>query len=580
MYIRKIKRQKDGKTHAYWALVESYRTERGPRQRTVAYLGEMDSAGRIGVKVAAEGSKGYQQNLSEPVEPRWVEVNLQGIRTERIREFGAVWLGLELFKRLGLDKFFKEVLPEGREEIPWADMVLILLLARFCHPSSELYIAEHFYGQSALSDLLGVSPDKVNDDRLYRALDQLLPYKEALESHLKERMGGLFGNQYDLLLYDLTSTYFEGQAEKNDQAQRGYSRDKRPDCKQVCIGLVVTREGIPLGYEIFDGNTQDATTLKEIVATMESRYGVADRIWVLDRGLVNNKNMAFLRKPPRKYIVGTPKSMLKQFEKELVSDNWQTIRAGIEVQCCCSPDGEEVFILCRSADRKVKERAIHERFIKNIEDGLEKLKNNCANGRFNDPGVVERKIGRVLGRNSRASRFFKVQVKKTTANKLELTWTKHKDHLNWAQLTEGCYLLRSNIKDWTPEDLWFAYVQLSQAEAAFRIQKSDLRLRPIWHQKQERVQAHILVCFLAYVIWQCLSQSCEKNGLGNEPRKVLDEIGRLQLSDVVLPTRDGTEIKLRCVSKPDAHQRILLQHLGLHPPARLTKNTKCSEDPT
>lgn len=283
--------------------------------------------------------------------------------------------------------------------------------------------------------------------------------------------------------------------------------------------------------------------------------------------------MKFLAKPPRKYIAGTPKSMLKQFVKELFSENWQTIRDGIEVQCCASPHEEEVFILCRSAKRKVKEQAIHDRFIKNIEDGLNRLKMSCERGRFKSPKVVERKIGRLLGCNSRAARFFNMKVEKIE-DKLQLTWTKRQEHLNWAQLTEGCYLLRSNIKDWSPEDLWSAYVQLSQAEAAFRIQRSDLRLRPIWHQKQQRVQAHILVCFLAYVLWKALSQLCKNKGLGNEPRKVLDEISRIQLSDVVLPTKDGTEIKLRCVSKPDAHQRILLQRLGFQPPSRLTKNVK------
>lgn len=575
MYLRKVSRKKDGKIHAYWALVESYRTARGPRQRIAAYLGELDAAGRIDAAATFEASRDFERTLVEQAKPLWKEVNINGIRTERAREFGAVWLGLEMFKRLGLIDFLRENLPQGKEEIPWAEMATVLVLARFCHPSSELYIAEHFYGRTALPELLGVPVEKVNDDRLYRALDELLPHKDALEEFLKERMGGLFGFEYDLLLYDVTSTYFEGQAEKNPQAKRGYSRDKRPDCKQICIALIVTREGIPLGYEIFDGNTRDVKTLQTIVEKIEARYGAANRIWVVDRGMVSKENMAFLAKPPRKYIVGTPKSLLKQFERELLDKGWTTIRDGLEVKYCTSPEyGDEVFILCRSAERKAKEQAIHQRFLQRVEDGLRKIKNNCDTGRLKNPAVAERKIGNLLGKNSRVARFFTVEVRKTDENKLDIIWMKNKEKQAWALLSEGCYLLRSNIKEWSEADLWSAYVQLSHAEAAFRIQKGDLLMRPIWHQRQDRVQAHILVCFLAYVLWKALGQICKSKGLGDEPRKIVDEISRLQLTDVVLPTRDGTEITLRCISKPDKHQKILLHHLGLKPPSRLTKNDK------
>jgi len=575
MYLRKITRKKDGKVHAYWALVESYRTARGPRQRIVAYLGEMDACGNIDVAAAEDVHDARERPPSETVQALWKEVDINGVRTERGREFGAVWLGLEILKRLGLIDFFREVLPHGKEDIPWAEMATILVLARFCHPSSELYIAEHFYARTALSDLLGVPAIKVNDDRLYRALDQLLPHKDALESYLKERMGGLFGFEYDLLLYDLTSTYFEGQAEKNTQAKRGYSRDKRPDCKQICIALVVTREGVPLGYEIVDGNIRDVATLQTIVKKIESRYGVAERIWVVDRGMVSKENMAFLAQPPRKYIVGTPKSMLKQFERELLAKDWTTIREGLEVKSCTLPEyGDEVFILCRSSERKAKEQAIHQRFQQRVEEGLKKLQANCDAGRVKNPSVAERRIGNLLGRNSRVARFFNVEVHRTRDEKLKIVWTIDQAKKSWAELSEGCYLLRTNLKDWSDADLWSAYMQLTHAEAAFRIQKSDLVLRPIWHQTEERVQAHILVCFLAYVLWKALGQMAKSKRLGDEPRKIVDEIGRLQLTDVILPTRDGKEIRLRCVTKPDRHQQILLQHLGLTPPSRLTQNNK------
>jgi len=401
MYIRKITRKKDGKTHAYWALVESRRTERGPRQHVVAYLGEMDATGRMGIQKAAEGRSDHQVDLYENVEPEWVEVNVRAVRTERVRDFGDIWLALELLKRLGLDQFFRQVMPAGREKIPWADLACVLTIARFCEPKSELYIAEHFYGHTALTDLMGIPNDKVYDNRLYRALDKLLPHKESLEKHLKERFGELFNIRYDLLLYDVTSTYFEGEAANNSQAKRGYSRDKRPDCKQVCIALVVTKEGIPLGYKVFDGNRNDSTTVEEIVEKMEERYGAADRIWVMDRGMVSEKNIDFLKQDNRRYIIGTPKSLLKKFERELLSENWQQVHEGLEVKKCASPDGaEEMFILCRSAARKEKEGAIVERFSNNIEKELNKIQTSCQAGRLKDPAVAERRIGRLLGRNS------------------------------------------------------------------------------------------------------------------------------------------------------------------------------------
>ena len=403
MYIRKITRKKDGKTHAYWALVESRRTARGPRQHVVAYLGELDAAGRVGVKNAAEGRSDHQADLYENLEPEWVEVNVRAVRTERVRDFGDIWLALELLKRLGLYEFFHQVMPAGREQIPWADLACVLTLARFCEPKSELYIAEHFYGHTALADLIGIPNDKVYENRLYRALDKLLPHKEALEKHLKRRFGELFNIQYDLLMYDVTSTYFEGEAAINPQAKRGYSRDKRFDCKQVCIALVVTKEGFPLGYEVFDGNRNDSTTVEEIVKKMEERYGAADRIWVMDRGMVSEKNIEFLSQNHRRYIIGTPKSLLKKFERELLSGDWQKINQGLEVKKCASPDGtEEIFILCRSAARKEKEQAMLERFSNRIEKELEKIQTSCQKGRLKDSAVAQRRIGRLLQRNSRA----------------------------------------------------------------------------------------------------------------------------------------------------------------------------------
>ncbi len=568
MYIRPIHITKSGKRHAYWALVESYRSPRGPRQRVVAYLGQAPEAARHGIKLAANGQgHSYQRQLFENIEPEWVQVDPERIRVDRCLEFGGPWLAQQLLDRLGLRSVLAELLPEGREEVPWTLVVWVLVIARFCDPSSELYIAEHFYQRSALCDLLGIPPEKINEDRLYRALDKLLVHKGALEKHLKQRAGELFGLDYDVLLYDVTSTYFEGLAQGNALAQYGYSRDKRSDCKQVCIGLVVSKEGFPLGYEVFAGNRHDSTTVEEIVETLESKYGQANRIWVMDRGMVSQENIEFLREGHRRYILGTPKAMLKRFEPELLKNDWQQVHEGLEVKLCPSPEGQETFILCRSQDRQQKERAMHERFEKRLEAGLEKLQDSCQK-RKHQVTVVAQRVGRLLERNSRGAGQFKVQVVQEADGRARLSWEKVEAWRDWAGLSEGCYLFRSNITDWSGEELWKAYIQLTEAEAAFRIHKSDLRIRPIWHQKEDRVKAHILVCFLAYVLWKTVGRTCHEKGLGDEPRRVIDELSQIRLVDVVLPTRDGKEIRRRCVAEPTDHQAILLQRLGLNLPAR------------
>ena len=569
MYIRPHYRMKNGKRHAYWALMESYRTERGPRQRVVAYLGQLDEAHRLGMREAAAGTAGTagirQKQFFDDTRPAWVEVDVKRVRVENRRAFGGPWLGMELIEAVGLKKFFAQAMPRGEEAVPWSLMALVLIVCRLCEPSSELHISEHVYTHSSLADLLGIPPEKINEQRLYRALDALLPHKEALEVFLKNRLGELFNLEYDLLLYDVTSTYFEGQAARNPQARRGYSRDHRPDCKQVCIGLVVSKCGMPLGYEVFAGNRADVTTLREIVATMERRYGRADRIWVVDRGMVSAENIEFLKHGGRRYIVGTPKSMLKQFERELLSEDWHTVREGLEVKLCPAPDGAETFVLCRSRDRRAKEKAMHERFELRIEEGLRRIEAGCQKQHLK-PLVVAQRLGRLLGQNSRAAGLFQTEVQTVADGRARLVWTKVENWRDWAALSEGCYLLRTNVTDWSDEELWKAYIQLTEAENAFRIHKSDLRLRPIWHQKEERVQAHILVCFLAYVLWKTLGQKCRRAGLGDEPRRVFEELGEIELVDVVLPTRQGTEIRRRCITEPTDHQAILLTRLKMRLP--------------
>jgi transposase len=570
--------RKDGKTHVYWRLVRSVRVGKRVRQETVATLGELDTSGRAKARALARqicGSSGVTAHLFDTEEPstETVSVQLKRVRLERTRQFGDVWLGWRLWCALRFDTLFETLIEAGREDVPWPAIAAILVLARLTRPSSELHIAEDWYRKTALDDLLGVPIEKVNEPRLYRALDQILPHKDAVEKHIRSRLGELFEIDYDLLLYDVTSTYFEGLAERNPLAKRGYSRDHRPDCKQVCIALVVTRDGLPLGYEIFEGNRTDVTTVEEIVTTMEARHGRADRVWVMDRGMVSEDNLSWLKSEGRRYLIGTPKSDLKHWQRWLLErEGWYEIRDGIEVKLCSGPGGEESFLLCRSRERQEKERAMHERFRERIRRGLESLAGRLERGRRAlDADDVNRQIGRLLGRNSRAAGAFEIHVERAAekASRLRLAWRERAEWAEWATQTEGCYILRTNVSGWTPEELWRTYVQLTDAEAAFRIHKSDLSIRPVWHQKAERVKAHVFVCFLSYVLWKTLETWQRRAGLGNSPRTILEELRTIQSADIVLPTDDGRELRLRCVVRPEQSLKLLLDRLGLDLPQRL-----------
>jgi transposase len=576
LYLRHTTVRKDGKTHTYWRLVRSVRRGRKVIQETVAQLGELDAEGRASARALAQSITGRiaQPDLfATPSAP--VPVQLEQVRVERSRRFGDVWLALTLWRALELEEFCAGTLAEGREQVPWSTMAAILVIARLCEPSSELHIAEDWYRRTALEDLLGVAPEQVNDDRLYRALDAILPHKRALEEHLKRRLGELFALDYELLLYDVTSTFFEGQAEANPLARRGHSRDHRPDCKQVCIGLVVSRDGMPLGYEVFAGNRVDVTTVEEIVATMEARYGTAQRVWVMDRGMASADNIAWLQAGQRRYLIGGLKSDLKKLAPQLTeARHWRQVREGIEAKVCSGPDGAETFLLVRSADRQQKEQAMHQRFCARIEAGLASLQRRLESARSPiDRSATERQIGRLLGANSRGAARYAIRLLDDPArdSRLRLEWSARPEWDDWSRHSEGCYVLRTNVRDWSAEELWKTYIQLSEAEAAFRIHKSELSLRPIWHQRQDRVLAHILVCFLAYVLWKTLEQWQERAGLGNSPRTMFEELGRIQSTDVVLPLADGSgrELRLRCVVRPDRAQAALIDRLGLRLPERL-----------
>jgi transposase len=577
MYLRHSTIRKDGKAHRYWRLVRSVRRNGKVVQETVAQLGELDAEGRLRAKALARRITGRpdQYDLFEerPGPERTIAVRLDRVRLERTRRFGDVWLSWTLWRALGLDQLCLQLMSESRAEIPWPTVAAVLVMSRLCEPSSELHIAEDFYRTTALEDMLDLPSEQVNDDRLYRALDRLLPHKRAIEEHLQKRLGELFDLEYDLLLYDVTSTFFEGLAEGNPQAKRGHSRDHRPDCKQVCIAMVVTRDGVPLSYEVFDGNRVDVTTVEEIVGVMEARFGLADRVWVMDRGMMSRKNIDWLQTTGRRYVLGASRQEVKRWRQQIVDESgWQTVREGVEAKL--ARDGTETFVLCRSAERRQKEKAMHERFSMHIEEGLGRLARRIERARRKlDRSPLERQIGRLFERNSRAAgRYLATLIEdQNQPAGLRLDWSIRPEWEDLSRFSEGCYVLRTNVNDWSAETLWQTYIQLTQAESAFRIQKTELSIRPVWHQKKERVQAHIFVCFLAYVLWKTLEQWQKRAGLGNSPRTILDELARLQSADIVLPTADDPrrKLRIRCVVRPDKAQAQLLDRLGLRLPDRL-----------
>jgi len=589
MFLRRNRRSVDGETYEYWTLCKTVRTARGPRQEVVAHLGKepgLDSGRRHGWEEVAGLLEGRnpaprQGRLGEELpracpRPQWAHVDLRGMRVERVREFGQVYLALSLWRRLGLHNLLAGLITPGMEAVPWELTACVLTVARFCGQKSELEVAERWYADSALEDLLGVPFPRVNDARLYRGLDRLHAHKEALCAHLQQRYESWFGVEFEFLLYDVTSTYFEGKAERNKKAARGYSRDGRPDCKQVNIGLVVTPEGLPIGYEVFAGNTADVTTVQEMVALMEKKYGKPKRIWVLDRGMVSEENIDFLRERGARYIVGTPKSQLKAFEAKLLEqEDWKEVKPGVEVKLMAHPDGspEEQYVLCRSSARREKELAMLEGQRLRLRAQLDKTHASLVRRPAKEPGKIERRIGRWLGRYPAAERLLEVEVERDAKGRAcGLKITERSERSAWTALAHGAYLLRTNCTEQDPTKLWRWYIQLCQAEEAFRISKSDLSLRPVFHQKTERVEAHILVCFLSLALWRTLEMWMRGKGLGDCARQLIKEIATVRSMDVVLPVReldsDSTrELRLRIVARPDRPVAELLHRLGLELPS-------------
>jgi Transposase DDE domain len=597
MFLRRHTRSKDGKTHIYYALVESVRTEAGPRQRTVAYLGELnhDQERRWQRTVVFYNRQGDAQQLrlfpddedvSLPDDPDVARIRLSKVGWTNARRFGDVWLALWLWRFLGLDDIVARHVPQGKETVRPADVVAIEVINRLCGPCSEFALAEQWYAATGLEDLLGVPDSAVTKDRLYRTLDLFLPAQEKIENDLKDRLGTLFQLDYDLLLYDLTSSYFEGLAEENDLARRGYSRDHRGDCQQIVLALVVTREGFPLAHQTLAGNTQDLQTVKRIVAAIEQRFGTSNRVWVMDRGMISEDTLAFLSEPGRRYLLATRRSALVPFQDELRSPGWQRLPDNPEVEVKLLQRDQLHYLLARSQPRRHKERAIRRRQRRGLAQALKKLLARVTRGRLKNRDKIVEAIGRFKGRYPKACPFVSIRV---GANPVSLTYTWHVAKFRDALARDGAYLLRSNQAGWSAQEFWETYIQLTVVERAFRVLKSQLLLRPIWHHYSGRTQAHVFVCVLAYALWKTLDHLAKRAGLQTlihkpDPRRrhavpkprpmtpevLLRELAKIQIGDILLETTTGQQLALRRVARPDSEQKRILDALGMELPERLS----------
>lgn len=594
MYLRPNHRKKDGKEHTYWSLVETVRTADGPRQRTLCHLGELNGSAQARwlktIEIFNADGKGRQLQLFPSdleVPENDVEVarvQIHKVRLERVREFGGCFLGLELWRRLELDRFFEEGLDDEEADVPWSRVAAVLAINRLCAPGSELAIEKRWFPTTALDDLLQIEEGQLNDTRLYRCLDRLLPLKGKLEQHLKERYSALFQAEFDVLLYDLTSSYVEGGAAANPMMKRGYSRDHRADTKQVVIALIVNRDGFPFSYETFDGNRADVTTMETILRMVERKYGKARRVWVFDRGIISEDNLKAIRRRGGQYLVGTPRSKLKQFERELLEGDWKQIQPEVEVQRIAVSGGEESYILCRSTARREKEQAMRRGFSTRIETALRALEKRIASGQLKDRDKIQRKIGAIQARYSQVADLYRIDLIEND-NALKLDWSLIQDRADWQKAREGAYLLRTNLPATNPEQLWKTYIQLTEAEAVFRVLKSELLIRPFFHQLERRVKAHILVAFLGYALWVTLKHWLRRSSPIGAPKPPLSPASALSLmstlrsADIILPTTNGREIRLRRITTANEEQRRLLHQLGVTVPERLDVDLECSVDP-
>ena len=587
MYLRCNRRFKDGKWHHYWNIVESRRCAGSQVvQRQVLYLGEIndsqrerwcrvieafDEQSQQSTQLALFSAKG---EVPEYARGYAVQVRLEAMELHRPRQWGACWLACHLYEEVALDEFWKARLPDSREGTSWQHILQTLVCYRLIDPGSEWRLHRLWFEQSAMGDLLGGDYALVEKNALYRCLDKLLEHKSALFDHLTERWRDLFAAKYDVLLYDLTSTYFESDPpqDKKDKRRFGYSRDKRSDCVQVVIALVVTPEGFPLAYEVLAGNTLDKTTLKDFLHKIEKQYGKAERIWVMDRGIPTEEVLTEMRQsdPPVYYLVGTPRAKLSELEQKLLGLCWQAVRPGVKVKLL--PEEKELYVLAESHDRINKERAMRRRQLRVLLKRLKKLQQM----KFSSVENLLLKLGQAKGECPRAWRLIDIEmpkfVKQPPSPNFFFRLNRHK--LRIVRRREGRYLLRSNLCGKEPAELWQFYIQLVEIEAVFKNLKDDLKLRPIYHQLENRIQAHIFVAFIAYCLQVTLRARLKPLAPGLTTRGVLEKFTAIQMLDVRFPTTDGRTLTLSRYTEPNAEQKILLEQLKLtlppQPPPRIS----------
>jgi transposase len=579
MFLKTHRVRKDGKEHVYYSLCESLRVSRSRvTQRTVLHLGELNTTQvdqwERSIETVHEDGRRQQLRLFSDREGRAppaddvAEVMLSSLVVRRPRRFGECWIGCKLWEELGLRAFWDEVLGEERGQVAWAKVVELLVVNRLCAPRSELSVHEKWFAQTAMDLLLGTDSSVAQKDRLYRCLDRMIAHKEALERHLAGKWRDLFGASFDVLLYDLTSTYFEGEAIEVEKARRGYSRDHRPDCLQILLAVVVTAEGFPLSYEVLPGNVRDEGTLTGALEAIERKHGKARRIWVFDRGLVSETNLQSLRERGAQYVVGTPRSQLKSYEQELLSGSWREISPAVKVQLL--PEGQETFVLARSEDRAKKEQAMRWRQVGGLMRDLVCLRRAIRRGTIKDEAKILMRVGRLAERWPRGWAYVAVRWENS-----RLGWEWDREALRLAALRDGAYLLRTNLNDRSPEALWKMYVQLTEVEAVFRAMKSELAIRPIWHWVGSRVEAHVMVAFLGYCLWVCLKQKVKVVAPSLTPWQLLDQFGRIVQVEVWFKLRAGGAICLPRITQPESAQAILLHQLGWNlpeqPPPKIYK---------
>jgi transposase len=583
MYLRSTRRKKDGKLHRYFSVVESRRLSTGHvAQRTVLYLGEIndkqEASWRKSLSVFDDDRQQYTTMSLFPEDRVIPDDAVDGIRVRlgelelrNPRVFGNCWLGCELWRELGLDEFWQERLGEGREAISWDKVLQLLVVNRLIEPGSEYRVHRHWFLTSAMDELLNTDFAVAEKDRLYRCLDRILEHKRDLFVFLRKKWADLFHADFEVLLYDLTSTYFEGEMEQNPKAKRGYSRDGRPDCLQLVIALVITTDGFPLAYEVMDGNTSDRTTLREFLTRVENTHGKAKRVWVMDRGIPTEEILAEMRSPERQtfYLVGTPKSKISQHEKQWLDLPWQKVRDSVEVKLFTHEN--ELYVLAKSEGRQQKEIAIRRRRLVRLLLKLRAMRHSLPS---RDQLLL--RIGAAKKEAGRAFGFVKIQLpgKDEVVTHNSFRFHLDKGALKEAERRDGYYLLRSNLTGEDPAVLWSRYVQLTQIESVFRSLKSELGIRPIYHQKEDRADAHILIAFLAYCLQVTLKNRLMAYAPGLTPSAVMEKLGTIQMIDVCIPTCDGRWLILPRYTQADRDLQLLLHHLQLElpsqPPPRIT----------